>query len=181
MPGSSVEPPAGLVRTSQIIVAAMVVGCAVFLVIVLAIAGVPGNPPERSDLTYIMLAVAAAMVLARVIVPRIVVAQARRKIREGTWMALQGDMPAAIGDSAWQDSDAGKLAMVLMLRTILATAILEGATFFLLVAYLIEQSPLCLMLAVVLIVALAAHFPTGSSCSAWMKEQLRLLDEERSF
>ena len=181
MPGSSVGRPAGLVRTLQIIVAAMVAGCCAFMAVLLVVVGVPGNPPRTSDVAYVMLAVAAAMVLARVIVPRIVVAQARRKIREGTWTAPKSNLPAAFGDTVWQNSDAGKLAIVLMTQTIVAAAILEGATFLLLVTYLIEHSPLCLGLAVVLLVALAAHFPTVSSCSTWIDEQLRLLDEERAF
>jgi hypothetical protein len=165
----------------QIIVAALTAGCIAFLVVATVVAGVPGDSPERPFLTYVMLAIAATMVLARLIVPRNVVAQARRKIRSGTWPAAQGNRPKTFGDSAWQESDAGKLTVVLIMRTVIAAGILEGATFMLLIAYMVERSPLSLALAALLIVALAAHFPTVSSCSAWVDEQLRLLNEERAF
>jgi hypothetical protein len=182
MSGSSVEAPAGLVRVLQIIVAALTAGCIIFLGVILAVSfdAAAGNSPPGFALTYMMLAVAAAMVAARVVVPRIVVAQWRRKIREGTWVAPQGNAPV-FGGAVDLSTDAGKLVVVLLTRTVIAAGILEGAVFLLLAAYMLEKSPLSLAAAVVLIFALAAHIPTRSSCSAWIEDQTRLLAEERAF
>ena len=80
-----------------------------------------------------------------------------------------------------QNSDIGKMTQVLVSRTIIAAAIPEGAVFLLLTAYFMEQSPLSLILAVLLIVALAAQIPTRSRLEGWLEGQMRLLDEERAF
>ena len=50
---------------------------------------------------------------------------------------------------------------------------------FALVAYLVDQSPLSLMLAGVLIFGLAAHFPTRSRLIHWIEDQLVLLQRQR--
>jgi hypothetical protein len=181
MPGNSIGPSAVLVRTLQIIVGALLSGCLLFLGIVLVVAGGPGNSPNRPMLTYAACAIAAAAVVARAVIPGIIVAQARRRILDGVWNAAQGDRAAGSAGSLDQNGDAGKLAQILMLRTIVAAAILEGAVFLLLIAYLVERWPLSLAFAVVLLVALAALFPTHSRAAGWMQEQMRLLDEERSF
>jgi hypothetical protein len=64
-------------------------------------------------------------------------------------------------------------------KTIFAAAVLEGAAILLLIAHLVEDSPLSLGVAIVLIVVLAAHFPTESRVDGWIEDQTRLLDEER--
>jgi hypothetical protein len=55
---------------------------------------------------------------------------------------------------------------------------LEGAVFLLLIAHLVERSPVSLILAVVLIVALARHIPTRAGVESWMEDQQRLIREE---
>ena len=74
------------VRTSQIIVGAMVAGPLAFLVIVLVVIqrGFAGVPETAPILTYVALAFALSAVLARLIVPNLIVAQARRNIIQGT-------------------------------------------------------------------------------------------------
>ena len=178
MCGSCVNAPVGLVRTMQIIVAALTVGCLCFLVVALVVVGGPQEPSEMPVVTYLFSAITVCLVLARFIVPGIFVAQARRKIRQGTWTSPVQHVEA---DWAKQNSDIGKLTQVLVSRTIMAAAILEGAAFMLLTAYFVEQSSLSLVLAVLLIVALAAQIPTRSRIEGWLQEQMRLLDEERAF
>jgi hypothetical protein len=60
-------------------------------------------------------------------------------------------------------------------------AIIEGATFLMLIAYMTERFTPVLAIAVVLIVAIAAHMPTRSGVVHWIEDQLRLVDEERSM
>ena len=167
-----------VVRTSQIIVGALLAGCVAFLVVALVVVGGPSDSIEPTVLTYIASAFATVLVFVRFVVPGIVVAQARCHIRQGTWKGPSGNLSS---NATQQDGDTGKLIQVFMTRTILAAAVLEGAIFFLLVVYLSERSALSLALAVVLIIILAAGFPTVSRVSGWFEEQSRLLDEERSF
>jgi uncharacterized membrane protein len=75
--------------------------------------------------------------------------------------------------------DAGRLMIVYMTTTIMAGAILEGAVFLLLVAYMVEQQVVSLAVAVAILAALAAHVPWQSRVFAWIDGQLRRLDEER--
>jgi hypothetical protein len=180
MSGNGMSSPVVLVRTLQIIVAALVVGCSIFLAIVFVIAAGSSKVPDPPLFTYIALAFAAGAVGARLIIPRIFAAQARRKILAGTWGVVGGNSPASDTGPAEHD-DASKLAQVLMARTILAAAILEGAAFLLLIAHLVEHSPLSLAAAIVLIVVLAAHVPTQSRVDRWIEDQTRLLNEERQL
>jgi hypothetical protein len=179
MPGSSVTPAAVSIRSLQVVVAAMTVGCILFLVVALAVVGGPGNPPEPPIVTYVMLALAGSTVLGRMVVPRIIVAQARRNIRQGHWQYPRRDFSATYGSSGEEAEDAAKLVVVFTTRTIIAAAMLEGAVFALLIAYMLERSSWSLAAAVALIVGLAAYIPTRSRAAAWTEEQKRLLDEER--
>jgi hypothetical protein len=181
MPRSGVRLPAVVVRTLQTIVAALTVGCVGFLAIVLFMVGGPADSPDLPLLTYAACGVAASMVLARIIVPGIIVAQARRKIRDDAGTSATGKTPAVSVDPTEPDPNAVKLVQVFMTRTIAAAAILEGAVFLLLLAYLFERSPVSLVFVIVLIVALVAHIPTRSRAEGWVEEQMRLLDEERAF
>lgn len=179
------EELAPVTRQLQIIVGALVAGTVSFLAIVLVMTANKAIERLQADLpimTFVALAFAASAVLARVIAPRIIVTQGRRKILRGTWQPPQG--PAASARTAAfleRTGDAGKLAMLLTTRTIVAAAILEGAAFFALVAYMLERSPLSLIVAVALILALILHIPTCSRTVHWIEEQLNLLRQEQQL
>ena len=179
MRGSRVNPLAAAVRTLQIVIAAMAGGCLLFLAVVLAVRGGPVGFAEIPSFTLIVLGVAAAIVVARLFVPWLFVAQARRKIREGTWSFPKKGGAPANADPDNPKTIAQNLAQAFLARTVLAAAMLEGATFLVLIAYMLEQSPLSLGAAVVLIVALLAHIPSSSGVARWIQDQMKLLDEER--
>jgi hypothetical protein len=63
------------------------------------------------------------------------------------------------------------LLAVYQMRTIIAAALLEGAVFFMAVAYLLEGHVLALGLGALLALAVAAHFPTAAGVAAWVDEQ----------
>lgn len=178
MRGSRISAPVGLARMLQIIVGAMTAGCLTFFLIVLALVGGPRQASETLPTTCLLSAMALLLVLTRLIAPAVFVARARRKIRQGTWTS-----PVRRIEAEWakQDDDLGKMTQVLVSRTILAAAMLEGAVFLLLIAYFLEQSPISLVSAVLLLVALAVHIPTRSRLESWLDGQMRLLDEQRAF
>lgn len=167
------ENPAAVVRVLQIIVAAMVAGLMLFLAIAVFM---PTNQPEGEPiLTYIAAGFAALAVLARLAVPRAVVAQGRRKVVQQLATESSSDSASTSGDIE------NKIAALLMTKTIIGAAILEGATLFLLIAHLVEKSPITLGLAVALIVSMALQLPTQSSAADWIDNQRRLIEEERAF
>jgi hypothetical protein len=180
------------VRIPQVIVAALVAGLLTFLAIVLVLIqqGFAGAPEVATILTGVAVAMAVAAVLARLTVPPMIVARARRRIAQGTWQVPQAAQAQSAYSQASQEDaarfleqtgDAGRLFFVLVSKTIVAAAIVEGAAFFALIAYMLGRSPLALALAILMIAAVAAHFPTRSGVMSWIEGQLRLVEQERQF
>lgn len=173
------------VVTSQIIVAALLAGVLVFLVIAAMLIQSGTMKPNREfaeTMNVVLLLFLIGDLTARLIVPRNVVARARRNIADGTWRLPQGSgeqQTARFASFIEQTGDAGRLLAVHLTKTIIAVALLEGAAFFAIIAYLITGSMLALVIAVALIVALAFHIPTRSGVVHWIENQLQLIEHER--
>ncbi len=166
----------------RIIVGALIAGCLIFLGIAAFAVDFPVDADRPAVLTWVGLAVAAWAVLARLVVPRFMVAAARKRIvREAP--PTQGDAVQDEGREADRDRERliQDLAAVYRTQTIASAAVLEGAAFMLTVSYMIERSPVCVGVALALIVVLAAHLPTRAGVVRWMERQLRLIEEERQL
>ncbi len=115
-------------------------------------------PPGKQDgggfMTYVACGAAAAAVAARLFAPPLIVRSQRRQIAAGVW-SPSGQTG---GPLKTPTTDAGKLAAVYATRTIVAVAVLEGAAFFLVIAYQLERAPFALAGAVLLLVVIAAAF-----------------------
>lgn len=164
---------AGVVRTSQIIVAALVMGVVTFAVVVVFF--ISRGPAAKGNLlTLLAIVFAGAALVLGFVIPQLITAANRRRIAAGTWQSSpnQGHVP---------DSDAGRLAMSYPAKLIVGAALFEGGSFFALVAYMLEGQPLSLGVAAVLLLCLLAHFPTLGRVEAWIEEQLRRVEDERRF
>jgi hypothetical protein len=164
---------AGVVRTSQIIVAALAMGVVTFAVVV--VFGISGGAAVKGNLlTLLAVVFAGAAVVLGLVIPQLITAANRRRILAGTWPSSpnQGPVP---------DSDAGKLALTYVTKMIVGAALFEGGCFFALTAYMIEGQPLSLGAAAALLLCLLAHFPTLARVEAWIEEQLRRLEDERRY
>ena len=147
-----------MVLASQIIVAALVAGCLFFLLIVVLV--VPGKLGSwdlglGKPMTCVALVVAFGLLAARIIVPGAITAQllrqlARREPKEPDWKDLFG---------------------VYQQTLIIKAAMLEGATFLLLVMHMLERSPWTLALAVVFLLILLMHIPTRPRVDDWIERQ----------
>lgn len=124
-----------------------------------------------------------ADIVAWAIVPGLVVRSGRRSIARGGFRLSMVERSASQGirEALEQMGDAGRLLMLFQTKTIIATAILEGATFFLLIAYMIERYTPVVAVAVAMIAAIAAHTPTSRGVVHWIEDQLRLVREEQSL
>ncbi len=178
-----------VIRTCQIIVAALIMGVVLFLVITLVAIpplmkpqpALPGEGPGISGMpliTYIATAVGLLNLVLSIIVPKISTDGARRQ------MAL-GRSPATVkGGSSepkqlYPEEYSGKLMTLYQTQLIVGAAILEGGAFFAAIAYMLERNPIAMVTAGVLLGALSARWPTSDRISVWLDRQLALLQEER--
>ncbi len=178
-----------LLLNIRIIVFALTTGCLTFMGIAIFI--VQSKPPADNDslpiVTYMALGFAGVAIVLRMIVPKMIESAGRKRIADGTWQGLPPTAgPQQAQNAEWFErlerlGDAGKLVSVLQTRTLVAGAILEGSAFFALVAYLIEQSPLALAAAIVLIIGVALNFPTRSGATHWIEDQLASIEQLRQF
>jgi hypothetical protein len=167
------------VRGLRIIVAAMATGCAFFMAIATFVSSSTSVNSDSRLVTYIALGLVVLTVIPRVIVPPIIVAAGRKKIlrqlRENS-----SKQPATGAKSFGEvEDEAGRQTTLLLFgKTIFSAALVEGPTFFLLVAYMLERSPLALGAAAILLLILTLHFPTVGRTENWVEGQLQLLKEE---
>ena len=148
-----------MILTSQIIVAALFAGCLFFLLNVLLI--MPGklggwNLGLDQPMTCVALVVAFGILAARIIVAGVVTAQmlrqlARRVSKEPDWKDLFG---------------------VYQTTLIVKAAMLEGATFLLLIMYMLEHSPWTLAVVVVFLLLILMQMPTPLGVEDWIDRQL---------
>jgi len=174
------------VRRLQVIVVSLAVGCAFFLVIVVATAG--GWPAAwlgRGILTPLAVLMAGALVMARVVVGQVLLIQGRKKIADSLAKAAQADSrrdtPAAAGDSDGGANLEARLLALLWTRSIVGGAMMESAAFLLLVVAMIERTGLPLLLALVLIAGMLVPFPTLSRMREWLQAQQGRIEAERAF
>ncbi len=146
------------VRVMQIIVGALTSGCIAVMVTMFLLRGDKAPQPAMPTLTYLGLAFSGAAVLARIFLPRLIANQAR----SGITARDEASVVAA-------------LLPVFQTRLIIGAAILEGAVFFLAIAYMLEGQSLALGVGAALTLGIATQFPTTGSVSNWLTEQHDLL------
>lgn len=158
------------VTTLRIIVFSLVMGVSTFLGYAIVMG--TDEPPEKLMLGVMMAGFAGIALVARLIVPGIVFRGMRRQIAQGTWQPAKSNMPRP-------ETDEGLVMAAFQTKTILGAAILEGAGFANAYAFLSERQLLSLIITLLLILGIAAHFPMRMD--GWLEQQKRLLDEERSL
>lgn len=177
-----------IVRTLQVIIAALVLGLVTFgaMVVLLfprpivapAADGAAAAPFEVGGMQVITLAALcmglADLVLSQ-IVPALATARGRSQIAREKLVTKD---PAKLSPTALA-SDAGRLLAIYQSQTILGAALAEGGAFFALIAFMLERHWAALGLAVVLAVVVAYHFPTRDRLAGWLDRQLALIQEER--
>jgi len=172
----------GNVRTIQIITAGLTAGAAFFLVFVLVIGAVgdAAKPAGTPIITYIAIGFSVVQLGLRQFVPDSVAAASRRRLVDER---RQSGRPARYANAANAEivdraTDAISLCQAFKVKTIISAALIEGVTFFTIIAYMIEHWWPGLALAIALICGLALHIPTPSRVEHWVEDQLRLAEQE---
>ncbi len=166
----------------RIILFALVMGALVFLGVVVFLRNAPNaQPPQNATaplLTYLGIGFGLVMFVMHLFFPRVVVANTRRAIARGTWNP-SGPRNPLTPEQIRQLGDVGLLLALYQSQMIIGLALLEGATFFNLIAYLLEGDPSSLAVAGLLLVAMLWQFPTRTGLENFLVEQGELLRQAR--
>jgi hypothetical protein len=158
-----------LVRTLRMIVGALLVGALTFAgIVIFVISPGGGNPPSGWLVTLVGAVFALLMIAVRFILPEAYARSAVARVARGE-TTMTDEQAAALADTGV----IGQLLAIYQTGTIIAAAPLEGASFFNLIAYLIEGQWPSLAIAGVLIALMAALFPTRERVLAWIETQQR--------
>lgn len=166
--------------TMQIIVGALAAGVILFFLVTLFVtAGEEAEPPEMLLLTYMSLAVAPAAILVALLFPGVLI----RSQRE-TMLADVATPPAGPADgSPAQDAHSKLMRLIGGYQTalIIRSAILEGAAFFALIAYMLEGQTWILLVVGVLMLFLLSGIPTRSRVVDFIDQEQRVIEELREM
>jgi hypothetical protein len=166
----------GHVRTMQIICGTLAAGVVTFLVVVLVINGLPNAAAKPGVVTYISAGFFLVMLVVAMIVPRSIVQSQIAHIARGTWKPPE-QLPANYDVT----SESAKLLIVYQTHMIVRLAMLEGAAFFALVAYLLEEHWLALGVAICALALLLSQFPTRGRLENWADYALSRMQEMRQW
>ena len=154
---------------------ALALGVLVFLVFAV-FAGQGNAQPGR--LWVVMAMLAGMMIVARIIVPRLMLQHMMKQISHGRWRPRDVDGSTI---TTMPTSEEGQLMMAYQKITIVSCALLEGAGMGNVLAYMVEKHWASLTIACVHIGLIAFHFPVRSRVDAWIESRLRWLKEDRDL
>jgi len=177
-------------RTSQIIVGALVTGVLTFVAVAFVVDLRPGrqarvpavagaNAPAGgrvattdSFITYTAVIFAAVVLPLSFVLPNVVTAQSLRAVAGVVSSPPSPSGPAVPATSPQApQTESGKLAALYSTNLVIGAAINEGVVFAVAIAYMIEKNPIALVVALLLIAALIARFPTAGRVERWIEQQ----------
>jgi len=160
------------VRTLQIVIGALAFGVASFAVVAIVLRLFDPQPGgEAGPLSLVAYAMAPVAVVLSRVMQAMVVKGSRKQIIAGTYAKPTGPL-AELGER-------GALFTVYQSSLLVGGAIVEGAAFLCIAAFLIEGSWPALVLAGGHLLALLAMLPRTERVTQWIEAQHRLLNEEK--
>jgi hypothetical protein len=166
--------PEARARAMQMSIGAQAVALLTFfgMALLLRSQGQFGPPPAVPVVSYVMVVFTPTVCLTAAFVPGLSLAAGRRLLAEQeAARAAKPGKPEGGPSTRWY----GLRQVNLLMRT----ALLEGAAFGLLVAYLLEGRLWTALLALLFLPVILAHFPTRAGVEAWVERQRSLAQQER--
>lgn len=160
-------------RIAQVVTLAMCLGVSVFAGFVVMQRGV-GGQGTLGVLTLASLGLAATAVPAGFLIGQQVIRSARSRLVPGTWRPVQEQ-------SGCPGTEVEFLVATYQNQLIVGAALLEGACFLALMAYLTESHLASLAVAGMCLLGILARFPTAGGLADWVERQLQRIREERQF
>ncbi len=168
--------PDKVLRIMQIIAGALIAGVlsfagvASFVVFGQAPAAQPGGQPPAAQngseiIMYVAMAFAAVAVVMSFVVPNLISAAGVKGVAK-----LSQDGTATSPKELF-----GRLLGVAQTKMIIAMALVEGAAFFNLIAFIFTKSLIPPAVVGALLLVMAIHFPTKINLARWLEDQQRLL------
>lgn len=152
-------------RTLQIIVCAMAMGVIMFMAVVTFEFSQNANvaKPATPVVTYAAIAVAVGAGAAWLILPGLIAGRLHRSLAGGRYptSGLAANVP-----NAAELGDVAPLAAIYQTRTIISVALLEGAAFMAIVAFMLERQHVAIGIALLFLLLILSHFPTLSRLEA---------------
>lgn len=162
MPETTLNDMTARLRVMQIIAAALIVGVLFFAGI--TVAQTLDKPPGEPFLAYLAAGFAVMQVMLWGILPTVISCGACRQMRRTTDLEETGRTSALVG--------------IYQTKMIVAMALLEGAAFFNLIAYLVCAYWWSLAVAGGLTVLMVTGFPTRFRVDSWIETQQQAFDWE---
>jgi hypothetical protein len=166
----------GHVRTMQIICGTLAASVVTFLVVVLVINGPPNAAAQPGVMTCLSAGFFLVMLVVSMIVPRSIVQSQITQIARGTWKP-----PEQLPPNYDVSPESAKLLMAYQTHMIVRLAMLEGAGFFGLVAYLLEGHWLALGVGIAVLALLLSQFPTRGRVENWAEHARVRMQEIRQW
>ena len=174
-PFSSEEFARGVIRIVQIIVAALALGVICFAAVAIFLRF--QNPPQQDAMiAYMAAGFAPMMLVVRAIVGTSTVNSSRKNIAAGIRPL---NIPTAGSQLPANLTDGDQFLFVFQQKTIIESALVEGAAFFNLIAFLTIGQWWSLAVAGVLLAVMLVPFPTHDRVENWVRYQLEIMDLEK--
>jgi hypothetical protein len=160
------------IRVMQIVAGAITAGAVLCLAIMVFVVHNQGHgtaPPREGSpplLSYLSLGLLIVQIPLALFVPAMVVRQGLERLAAG---------PPPTGPSG----EDGSLLGLKQTAMIISLALLEGASFFASITYLVEAQPLSIGTSAAAILLLLANFPWEGRVTSWLEEQRRVVNELR--
>ena len=170
-PFSSDEFAYRTIRSVQIIVVALALGPIVFAGMIL-FQRMNKGPQRDAMIAYLAAGFAVTALAARGVVGAATTTAQRKRIAARAWSPGPNAAPVNL-------TDGDRFLFVFQQKTIIEAALVEGATFFVLISFMIAGQWWSLAVAGVLLLFLIVPFPTYDRVESWVRYQLELMEMER--
>ena len=134
------------------------------------------EPPETPVISYIGFAFAAISLVAATVVPKLMTSVMRNAV-----LKAKPSNDDQVSESEYELQVFSHLAGVFQTKEIIGRAILEGAAFLNLVAYLLEGQPMSIALVALLLVAMLIGFPTRGRLASFMRDETATIEQLRQL
>ena len=163
-------------RVLQMILLFLIGGVAGFMFILYVMLGARVQPFDpKAIISMVMAGLAVVALFARMILPGMIVQANVRRIATGSVAAGQPSPDQK------ELSTEVQLLGVFFMKTIIGGALLEGAAFANLVAFMLEGQVYSILLVAVLLASMTIAFPTRGGLNDWLEDQARRINEARLF
>ncbi|QDS97353.1 hypothetical protein [Adhaeretor mobilis] len=163
-------------RTLQIIIGSLIAGPLAYTAYAIATHDSELVDAESSSMSLIGLGFALIVSVASLIAPRVMFAQQRRAIVDGTWKP-----PQASKAISKETGDVGPLLGAFQAKTIVGAALLEGGTFMNTFAYTAEGKVSNLLVVAALLIGVALYFPFLGRITSWLERELSSVEQLRQL